>query len=461
MKIKKLLISSAVIASCVGLTACGGGKKNTITIAVGDESAEFYRTLLEEYVAANPSFGYKVEVIGADTGSAAQTIINDPEAAADIFTVAHDNIGKLVEANCALPIVDSGLTSQILADNPDAFKGVIYATGIGMSEPSIFAAPYISQALVLMYNNSKVTAEQAKTFEGLQAAAKANNSKAVALTGTDGYNFSFSVLAREVSGNSTKTSVKLYENANKNNCYFQGDDVVATVQWAQEYFADANGVLWPTDSGWISEVQANKAVAVIGGAWQFADFETAVGSTNASYTVLPTFTATEKHVAGTSVKAGTKFQAGSFVDCKCLMLNAYAHEAKYDACQELIKYITSKEVQNKSFKAANNLPAYSGATEYIKTIKNDLPRTQYEGAMAQAGMNSFGIAQPFLSSVLNTYYYSKKAPELYVDMINNTKSAFSTTAEIRKGLYRIEHIWQKGSEPATADIPATLPNDIK
>ena len=81
--------------------------------------------------------------------------------------------------------------------------------------------------------------------------------------------------------------------------------------------------------------------------------------------------------------------------------------------------------------------------------------------MAQAGMNSFGIAQPFLSSVLNTYYYSKKAPELYVDMINNTKSAFSTTAEIRKGLYRIEHIWQKGSEPATADIPATLPSDIK
>ena len=39
MKLKKLLISTAVIASCVGLTACGGGKGKTITIAVGDESA--------------------------------------------------------------------------------------------------------------------------------------------------------------------------------------------------------------------------------------------------------------------------------------------------------------------------------------------------------------------------------------------------------------------------------------
>ena len=88
MKIKKLLISSAVIASCVGLTACGGGKKNTITIAVGDESAVFYQELLSKYVEEHPEFGYKVEVIGADTGTAAQTIINDPEAAADIFTVA-------------------------------------------------------------------------------------------------------------------------------------------------------------------------------------------------------------------------------------------------------------------------------------------------------------------------------------------------------------------------------------
>jgi hypothetical protein len=59
------------------------------------------------------------------------------------------------------PNSNTSLTGQILADNPDAFKGVIYATGIGMSEPSIFAAPYISQALVLMYNRAKVTDEQA------------------------------------------------------------------------------------------------------------------------------------------------------------------------------------------------------------------------------------------------------------------------------------------------------------
>ena len=328
-----------------------------------------------------------------------------------------------------------------------------------MSEPSIFAAPYISQALVLMYNKAKDTEEQAKTIEGLKEAAVANNSKSLAITGTDGFNFSFTVLARKAADNST--SVKLYENTDKNACYFQGDDVVATVQWAQDFFADPNGGHWPTDAGWISDAQANKVVACIGGAWQFKDWEGAVGSTNAGYTVLPTYTVNAEQVAGTSVAAGTKFQAGSFVDCKCLMINAYSDEAKYDAIQELVKYMTSKEVQNESFKQANNLPAYTGATEYIKTIKNDLTRNQYEGAMAQAGMNEFGIAQPFLSSTLNTYYYSKKAPELYVSMLNNTTGEFSTTDAIRKGLYRIEYIWQKGKEVAAADIPATLPSDVK
>lgn len=460
MNIKKLLISSAVIASCVGLTACGGGKNKTITIAVGDESATFYRELLNKYVEDHPDFGFKIEVVGADTGSAAGVITADPEAAADIFTVAHDNIGKLVEANCALPFVDEKLVAQVNADNPQAFKDVVYTTGLGMTEKSLFAAPYISQALVLMYNKSKVTAEQAKTFEGLMEAAKANNSKALAVTGTDGYNFSFTVLARKVTETGTETSTKLYEDFNKNNCYFQGDDNVAITKWAQDFFQDPNGGAWPSDAGWASDATANKVVAVIGGAWQFQAFQDAIGSTNVGYTVLPTFSVDADDVEGTSIAAGTKFQAGSFVDCKCLMLNAYSHESKYDACQELVAYMTSKEVQNQSFLAANNLPAYVGSSEAISKLEGVDP-LQLEGAVAQAGMNEYGIAQPFVTSVLNTYYYSKKAPELYVNILNNTNDEFATTDDIRKGLYRIEHIWQKGAEPAAADIPTTLPEDFK
>ena len=47
--------------------------------------------------------------------------------------------------------VDEGLTGQILADNPDAFKGVIYATGIGMTEPSILKLSFCNVKFGILF----------------------------------------------------------------------------------------------------------------------------------------------------------------------------------------------------------------------------------------------------------------------------------------------------------------------
>ena len=75
-------------------------------------------------------------------------------------------------------------------------------------------------------------------------------------------------------------------------------------------------------------------------------------------------------------------------------------------------------------------------------------------------MADYGIAQPFLKSVLNNYYYQKKAPDLYVNIINNTENAYSTTEQIRSGLFRMEHIWQYGKDVDAKLVPSNLPVDI-
>ena len=105
----------------------GGNKKDDgiIRVWVGEESAEFYQKVCDEYIASHPDFGYKIEVKGMDTGSVAGTITNDPSAAADIYTVAHDNIGKLASTQCAKPITDEALINQVLGDNPESFRNVI------------------------------------------------------------------------------------------------------------------------------------------------------------------------------------------------------------------------------------------------------------------------------------------------------------------------------------------------
>jgi len=305
-KILAFLLCAAMAATL--LVGCGGGSNGgnstpddgVIRLWVGEESAEFYQKICDQYVADHSDFGYKIEVKGMDTGSIAGTITNDPTAAADIYTVAHDNIGKLASTQCAKPITDQALIDQVLADNPESFQNVIYST---LNDTSyLYGVPYISQALFLYYNKALVTEEQAASFEGLREAAKAAGTKAITVTGDDGYNMSFALLARKVSDHST--TVKIYEGAESvsggskgvSNC--QGDDTVAIVRWLQDFAADPNGFKWASSDGWDADLDKDHTgvLAVIGGAWHYNTAKAALGETNLGIAMIPTFTLTEASV---------------------------------------------------------------------------------------------------------------------------------------------------------------------
>ncbi len=475
---KVLCLVLAVVMVATLLVGCGGGSSTPgtpddgiIRVWVGEESAEFYQKICNEYVAAHPDFGYTIEVKGMDTGSIAGTITNDPTAAADIYTVAHDNIGKLASTQCAKPITDQGLIDQVLADNPASYQSVIYST---LNDKSyLYGVPYISQALFLYYNKAAVTEEEAMSFEGLQAAAQRAGTKAITVTGDDGFNMSFALLARKVSDHST--TVKIYEGAEAksggskgvSNC--QGDDTVAIIRWLQDYAADPNGFKWASSDGWDADLDKDNqgVLAVIGGAWHYNTAKAALGETNLGITLIPTFTLTDAAVQGlTGVSAGDVYRGGTFADCKCFMINAYSAAGKYAKEQELIKYLSSKEVQNTSYLECMNVPAYVGATDFIKQCYTDgkVTESQYNLAAMQVAMAEWGIPQPFITGTLNTYYYSKNAPSVFRAMID--KTAYPTTGDqilsettsldgIRRGLYLIEYLWMHGVTPDS--FPATLP----
>jgi len=140
------------------------------------------------------------------------------------------------------------------------------------------------------------------------------------------------------------------------------------------------------------------------------------------------------------------------------MINATSAPEKYAKEQELIKYLSSKEVQNQSFKEAKNVPAYKGADAYIESIKNDIEPGVYAMAKAQVKMGEYGIAQPFVTPTLNTYYYSMKGPERYKNAILNDGGAWTSLRKIREEMYTIQNIWQHGKVPTT--IPEVLPATI-
>jgi arabinogalactan oligomer/maltooligosaccharide transport system substrate-binding protein len=494
-KMKKLIVCILVLALAASLFVGCGGNETTpaeggqqqqqgqqqpakanddgmIRVWVGEESAEYYQKACDEYVAAHPDFGYKIEVKGMDTGSVAGTITNDPTAAADIYTVAHDNIGKLAATQCAKPITNEALVAQVLADNPESFQKVIYSNLNGTKY--LYGVPYISQALFLYYNKALVTEEQAQTFEGLQEAAKAAGCKAITVTGDDGFNMSFALLATRASDHAT--TVKIYEGAEpqsggskgESNC--QGDDTVAIYRWLQAYAADPNGFKWASPDGWDADLDKNNqgVLAVIGGAWHYNTAKAALGESNLGISLIPTFTLTAEACEGlTGVKAGDVYRGGTFADCKCFMINANSAASKYAKEQELIAYMASKDVQNASYLECMNVPAYVGAATFIKQCFDEgkVTESQYNLAAMQVSMAEWGIPQPFVTGTLNTYYYSKNAPAVFRAIID--KTAYPTTGDqilaeteslegIRKALYLAEYLWMHGVNPK--EFPANLPD---
>lgn len=466
---KTRLLATLFLLGTAATTLASCGEKEIISVWVGNESAEFYQKVCNEFLAANPDFNFDIEVKGVDTGTAGGSVVEDPASCADIYTIAHDNIDKVAKKNGARPILDESLLAQIDADNPDAFKGVIKSS-TGKDQPTYtFGVPYISQALFLYYNKDKVTEEEAKTFEGLEAAATraGSNTRALTVLGTDGFNYSFNLLARKASNNST--TLKLYENISVQGCYAQGDDEVASLRWAQRFFkgqkdVSCHGGLFNGDTPWATLLQTERCLSLVGGAWNYNAASSALGS-KLAITKLPTYTLTAADVEGLTdgiVEAGTVMQAGTFADCKVFCINGATKDSKYVPAQQLVKYLSSKEIQNRSFKEAGNVPAYSGADAFIETIKDEIEPTLYQMASSQIKMNEFGIAQPFVKSSYNTYYYSLQAPDFYKNAVINDSNSFGTLRAVREVLYRMQYTWQNAIDPETLpdyQYPATLPSD--
>lgn len=442
---KKILFLLLTFASVFIIVGCK--KEAPLTIWVGTESVEFYQGAIADYLEMyaeenGEAFPHTIEVKGADTGSAAATYLEDTEAGPDIFTVAHDNLGKLIAGSSSIaPVTDADLLAQIDNDNPETFKNVIKGNVGGQTYT--FGVPYIAQALVLFYNKDLISDTQVQTWEGILAAAKAVNKQALSLTGTDGFNNSFLLLA--TNAETGASTLKLYEGGNIMENYASGDDIVSVMKWGQRFFTDPNGPKRPTDSGWQIELKDGISLSVISGAWNYNAAVSALGS-KLGIAKLPTFTITADDAYGT-VEAGTVFQSGTFADAKMFVMKK---NSKYqEFLQDIVKYLSSKEVQEASYVEVQNLPAYKNAAVEFESMTGTT--TEAKLAAAQIEMFEHGIPQPFgFDNRYNFYFYSKGAPELMLEILENKRGTetgiFSTHEAIKAQLLIIENIWKTGNK---------------
>lgn len=436
MKRVLLIITFALVTFVVA--ACGSGGKETLVIWVGEEVEDFYQDKMDEYVedynsTHSDEFPYNVDVRAADTGTAAGVFLQDIEAGPDILTVAHDNLGRLISGSSAIrPIQDDALLAQIEAQNTASFLDAIKANFEGTTYT--FGVPYEAQALILYYNKAYLTEEDVQTWEGIWDVAKAENKQATTVTGQDGFNNSFLTLASFA--DTGEKIVSLYENGVVENTEFVNDGSVSVMQWGQRFFSDDNGAQEATDSGWQVDFSNEDTISLVGGAWHFRAAQAAIGD-DLGVAVLPQFTITAEDAYG-DVDAGTVMQSGTFTDTKMFVMNRTSEKIAY--LEDILLYLTDKEVQEESFVDYGTLPAYKNALEEFEGMDNDSLNTQL--AIAQLAMFEYGIPQPFGKEArFNVYYYQRQAPELLYEMLRNEDGDFDTTADIIERMEAIERIW--------------------
>ena len=456
---KKLIAAAltlVLLIACVfTLVACS---ETELVIWVGEESATYYAGVMEQYVADyaeknGKEFPYKVVVKGVDASTAAEAILKDAQAGPAIFTIPHDNLGKLIGTNPVIAALTSqSLLAQIEADNPDGYKKVVKNT-IGGTEYT-FAAPYIGQSLVLFYDKSKITDTEVETWEGIMAAAKRAGSdvKATTVMGNDSYNLSFLMLARNAETN--KTSVKIYEGSTLSemleNSYCTGDDTMASFKWGQRFFNDPNGGALSGSTTFDALMKDGKVLSLIGGAWKYDSVKAALGD-NLGIAQLPTYTITAEDAYGTC-EEGTVMKSGTFADCKVLCINGMNEivtGGNKQLCEDIVEYLTSKEIQEGSFEECNNLPAYKNAAAEFEAMQADTNEALL--AKKQVEMAEWGIPQPFgYDSFLNLYFYQKGADTYTQDILlmrdsaNNNATAYDTDEKLLDGLTIIQNIWKTG-----------------
>jgi len=453
----------AVTVIIAGLGVLSGCKKTeTIKIWVGTEAKTFYQVKMEEWVAAynaahDKPFPWTVMVESVDTGAAASKFLDDTAAGADIFTIAHDNLGKLIAGTSAIaPITDEKLLAQIANDNPSIFLDVIKGK---VGDPGVeytFGVPYIAQALVLYYNKGFYTDEDVKTWEAMWAKAKANGKQTVTINGDDGYNNSFLVLATRASDG--KPATEIYVNQQFENCNFSSDLAVAVMQWGQRFFTDGSpdgrtiyGAKKVSDSGWEVELKNDVSLSLIGGAWNFNAALAALGS-KLGIAPLPSFTLGPSDVAGTNIAAGTVMRSGTFADTKMFVMKKHPKgDKKSEQLQNILLYLSSRKIQEEAFAQCANLPAYKNASTEFAKIRENTP----EGLLAQVQFEMFasGRPQPFGANArMNNWFYSQGAPAIVLDILTNAKDSsgnrlYDTTAKIRAGMAVVETIWKTGKRP--------------
>ncbi|KAE9634890.1 extracellular solute-binding protein [Defluviitalea raffinosedens] len=366
------------------------GSKEKVTLKVwgAQEEQPLLKEMVESFKAAHPEKEYDITLAVVSESDLKGKYLDDPAAAADVFAFANDQIWDLYNAGALYEVTRN--KDAIISAN---IEGAVDAATI---DGKLYAYPMTADnGYFLYYDKSVISDEEAKTLDGILAAADKAGKKVVMDISNGYYIASFFFGAGCTLKIENGKQVCDFNNANglkaaeaikaftAHNAFMTGDDPVITAQIGDTVAAAVTGT-------WNAEVIKSKL------------------GDNFGVAKLPTYTSGSEQI-----------QMGSFMGYKLVGVNS---QTKFPVdAMDFAEWITNEENQKLRYEKRGLGPSNKNVAESEAVKSNPVLGAlaeQSKYAVSQKDvLGSYWTPAEAFGAALEAKDYSKSLQELLDEMV--------------------------------------------
>lgn len=333
-------LTAACLSGCVNeAVATVGTVSETVNLTVW--SAEEDRELLSEITESfKTEYGsqanFNITFKAQSESDCKDVLLDDPQAGADVFAFADDQLGALAAAGVLMPIENA---EQIRAEN---LSSAVKAASVNNV---LYAYPITSDnGYFLYYNKAYLSEEDVQRLDTILNIADQSGRYFTMDWSSAWYVYSFF--------GGTGMTVGLNEDGITNYCTWNrtdGDIKGVDVLEAMTEIAGHRSFLNRGDGGLIEGAENGSVIAGISGAWN-SDKLSEIWGDNLGAAKLPTYTC-----------GGKQVQMASFSGSKLIGVNAYSKEREW--AEKLAEWIANEKNQALRFEKRGQIPSNINAAK--------------------------------------------------------------------------------------------------
>lgn len=398
-------ITAFCLALCMtaSLSACSskdkdkdnsGGAKETVSLKVWgpQEDQAVLKEMVDSFKQENTDKNYDIKLAVVGEKDTKTKILEDPAAAADVFSFANDQIRDLVNAGALYEITRN--KDKIESEN---LKSSVEAAKLN---DKLYAYPMTADnGYFLYYDSSVVSADQAKKLDDILSAANKANKK-VLMDVSDGWYLASFFLG-------AGCTIGVDENG-KQTCNFNNENGVKAGEAIKAF--TANKAFMTGDNNILTGGMGDTICAGVSGTWNAEAIQDKLGDHYAA-TKLPTFTMDGKQV-----------QMGSFAGYKMVGINSQTKQPV--EAMKLAEWLTNEKNQLVRFEKRAMGPSNIKASEDERIKKNvalaALAEQQKHASSQRDVLQNFWAAGEAFGTAMESKDYSKTVKQLLDAMVEQT-----------------------------------------